>query len=88
MSAENINLEPLIERCIPLPKKLSRRTRRLRTIGEVEEYSQVSKLFVDSTDRRYQDQRTKRKERTTTQVKEETHSQESIYGKQSGFDIT
>jgi hypothetical protein len=31
-------LEPLIERCIPLPKRLYRRTRRLRTIGEVEEY--------------------------------------------------
>ena len=31
-------LEPLVKLCIPLPKKLYKRTRRLRTIDEVEEY--------------------------------------------------
>jgi hypothetical protein len=31
-------IEPLVKRCIPLPKKLYKRTRRLRTIDEVEEY--------------------------------------------------
>ncbi|MBV9177408.1 MAG: hypothetical protein JO297_10245 [Nitrososphaeraceae archaeon] len=37
--------EPLIKECIPLPKKLYKRTRRRdRTIDEVEEYFQVSRL--------------------------------------------
>ena len=30
-------IEPLVKLCIPLPKKLYKRTRRLRTIDEVEE---------------------------------------------------
>ena len=30
-------LEPLVKRCIPLPKKLYKRARKLRTIDEVEE---------------------------------------------------
>jgi hypothetical protein len=30
-------LEPLVKQCIPLPKKLYKRTTRLRTIDEVEE---------------------------------------------------
>ncbi len=30
-------MEPLIKECIPLPKKIYKRTRRLRTIDEVEE---------------------------------------------------
>lgn len=64
-------LEPLIERCIPLPKKLYRRTRRLRTIGEVEEYFPGFKAFVDSTEQEIPrpKNKKKRKERTTTQVK-------------------
>jgi hypothetical protein len=43
-------LEPLIELCVPLPKKLYKRTRRLRTIDEVEEYFPGFKAFIDSTE--------------------------------------
>ena len=62
-------LEPLIERCIPLPKKLYRRTRRLRTIGEVEEYFPGFKAFIDSTEQEIPRPKNKRKERATTLVK-------------------
>ena len=37
-------MEPLIKECIPLPKKIYKRTRRLRTIDEVEEYLLDSRL--------------------------------------------
>ncbi|HET7344382.1 MAG TPA: transposase family protein [Nitrososphaeraceae archaeon] len=43
-------LEPLIKLCIPLPKKLYKRTRRLRTIDEVEEYFPGFKAFIDSSE--------------------------------------
>ena len=44
-------LEPLVKLCIPLPKKLYKRTRRLRTIDEVEEeYFPGFKAFIDSTE--------------------------------------
>jgi hypothetical protein len=43
-------LEPLVKRCIPLPKKLYKRTRRLGTIDEVEEYFPGFKAFIDSSE--------------------------------------
>ena len=43
-------IEPLIKLCIPLPKKLYKRTRRARTIDEVEEYFPGFKAFIDSTE--------------------------------------
>src|SRR6478609_10668491 len=44
-------LEPLIKLCVQLPKKLYKRTRRARTIDEVEEeYFPGFKAFVDSTE--------------------------------------
>ena len=43
-------LEPLIKLCVPLPKKLYKRTRRLRTIDEVEEYFPGLKAFIDSAE--------------------------------------
>ena len=42
-------LEPLAKLCIPLPKKLYKRTRKLRTIDEVEEYFPSFKAFIDSS---------------------------------------
>jgi hypothetical protein len=43
-------LEPLIERCIPLPEKMYKRTRRLRIIDEVEKYFPGFKAFIDSSE--------------------------------------
>ena len=36
--------------CVPLPRKLYKRTRRLRTIDEVEEYFPGFKAFIDATE--------------------------------------
>ena len=43
-------LEPLVKQCIPLPKKLYKRTRRTRTIDEVEENFPGFKAFIDATE--------------------------------------
>src|SRR6476619_540682 len=43
-------LEPLIKLCVPLPKKLYKRSRRARTMDEVEGYFPGFKAFVDSTE--------------------------------------
>jgi hypothetical protein len=43
-------LESLVSACLPLPKKVQRLTRRLRTIEEVEEFFPGLKAFVDSTE--------------------------------------
>jgi len=43
-------LEPLMKLCVPLPKKLYKRVRKLRTIDEVEEYFPGFKAIIDSTE--------------------------------------
>lgn len=45
-------LEPLVKECIPLPEKIYKhiRTRRLRTLDEVEQYFPGFKAFIDSTE--------------------------------------
>jgi len=57
-------LEPLVKRCIPLPKKLYKRTkRRARTIDEVEGYFPGFKAFIDSTEQEIPRSKNKRKKK-------------------------
>ena len=76
-------LEPLVKLCIPLPKKLYKRTRRLRTIDEVEEYFPGFKAFIDSSEQ--ENPKTKEQEKEKELLlwqKEETYCKDTIYGKQ------
>ena len=63
-------LEPLVKECIPLPKKLYKRTRRrARTIDEVEEENFPGfKAFIDATEQEIPrpTNKNKSKKRTTT----------------------
>ena len=61
ISADISFIEPLIKLCIPLPKKLYKRTRRLRTIDEVEEYFPGFKAFIDSSEQEIPRPKNKRK---------------------------
>ena len=45
-------IEPLIKLCVPLPKKLYKRSRRARTIDEVEGYFPGFKAFIDFSEQR------------------------------------
>ena len=64
-------IEPLVKRCIPLPKKLYKRTRRrLRTIDEVEEeYFPGFKAFIDSSEQEIPRPKTKGRGKVTILVK-------------------
>ena len=62
-------LEPLIKLCIPLPKKIYKRTRRLRTIDEVEEYFPGFKAFIDATEQEIPRPKNKGEGRATTREK-------------------
>ena len=40
-------VEPLVRKCVPIPQKIYRRTKRLRTLEEVEEYFPGFIAFID-----------------------------------------
>jgi len=57
-------LEPLVKECIPLPKKLYKRTRRrARTLDEVEENFPGFKAFIDTTEQEIPRPKNKRRKR-------------------------
>jgi hypothetical protein len=61
-------LESLVKECIPLPKKLYKRTRRVMTMDEVEENFPGFKAFIDATEQEIPrpTNKNKSKKRTTT----------------------
>jgi hypothetical protein len=77
-------IEPLIKLCIPLPEKLYKRTRRLRTIDEVEEYFPGFKAFIDSSEQEIPRPKNKRKEKEELlfRQEEEAYRKDTIHGKQ------
>src|SRR5712691_4897816 len=56
-------LESLVKLSVPLPKKLYKRTRRLRTIDEVGEYFPGFKAFIDATEQEIPRPKNKRRKR-------------------------
>jgi DDE superfamily endonuclease/Helix-turn-helix of DDE superfamily endonuclease len=67
-------LEPLIKLCVPLPKKLYKRTRRARTIDEVEGYFPGFKAFVDSTEQEIPRPKNKRRRKSYYSGKKKKHT--------------
>ena len=67
-------LEPLIKLCVPLPKKLYERVRRLRTIDEVEEYFPGFKAFIDSAEQEIPRPKNKRKRKSYYSGKKKRHT--------------
>ncbi len=72
-------LESLVKRCIPLPKKLYKRTRRLRTIDEVEEYFPGFKAFIDSAEQEIPRPKNKRKKKSYYSGKKKKHTVKTQY---------
>jgi hypothetical protein len=72
-------LEPLIKLCIPLPKKLYKRTTRLRTIDEVEEYFPGFKAFIDSSEQEIPRPKNKRKRKIYYSGKRKKHTVKTQY---------
>ena len=72
-------IEPLIKQCIPLPKKLYKRTRRLRTIDEVEEYFPGFKAFIDSSEQEIPRPKNKRRRKSYYSGKKKKHTIKTQY---------
>jgi DDE superfamily endonuclease/Helix-turn-helix of DDE superfamily endonuclease len=72
-------LEPLIKRCVPLPKKLYKRARRLRTVDEVEEYFPGFKAFIDSTEQEIPRPKNKRRRKSYYSGKRKKHTIKTQY---------
>ena len=74
-------LEPLIKLCVPLPKKLYKRTRRrARTIDEVEEeYLPGFKAFVDSTEQEIPRPKNKRRRKSYYSGRRKKHTVKTQY---------
>jgi hypothetical protein len=74
-------LEPLVKRCIPLPKKLYKRTRRrLRTIDEVEEeFFPGFRAFIDATEQEIPRPKNKRKRKSYYSGKKKKHTVKTQY---------
>lgn len=72
-------LEPLIKRCVPLPKKLYKRSRRLRTIDEVEQYFPGLKAFIDATEQEIPRPENKRKRKSYYSGKKKKHTVKTQY---------
>jgi hypothetical protein len=75
-------LEPLVKRCIPLPEKLYKRTRRrrrLRTIDEVEEFFPGFRAFIDATEQEIPRPKNKRKRKSYYSGKKKKHTVKTQY---------
>lgn len=67
-------MEPLIKECIPLTKKIYKRTRRLRTIDEVEQYFPGFKAFIDSTEQEIPRPKNKRRRNSYYSGRKKKHT--------------
>jgi len=69
-------LEPLVMQCVPLPRKLYKRTtrRRLRTIEEVEQYFPAFKAFIDSTEQEIPRPKNKRRRKSHYSGRKKKHT--------------
>lgn len=67
-------LEPLVRESLPLPKKVYGRTRRARTIEEVEEYFPGFKAFIDATEQEIPRPKNKKKRKSHYSGKRRRHT--------------
>ena len=67
-------IESLVKECIPLPKKIYKRTKRLRTINEVEQYFPGFKAFIDSTEQEIPRPKNNRKRKSYYSGRKKKHT--------------
>jgi hypothetical protein len=67
-------MEPLVRRCVPIPKKVHKLTRRLRTIEEVEQFFPGFKAFIDATEQEISRPKNAKKRKTHYSGKKKRHT--------------
>jgi len=68
------HLEPLVKRCIPLPEKVHKRTKRISTIKELLEYYPEMKAFLDATEQEIPRPKNKKRRKTHYSGKKKKHT--------------
>jgi len=72
-------LEPLVKKCIPLPKKLYKIARRARTIEEVEAYFPGFRAFIDASEQEIPRPKDKRRRKSYYSGKKKKHTVKTQY---------
>ncbi|MEM3129435.1 MAG: transposase family protein [Nitrososphaerales archaeon] len=75
-------LEPLVKKCIPLPKKVYSNARRARTIEEVETYFpcfKAFKAFIDASEQEIPRPKNKRRRKSYYSGKKKRHTVKTQY---------
>ena len=68
------HLEPLVQRCIPLPKKVYKRAKKIGTIEELLKYYPEAKAFIDATEQEIQRPKNKRRRKSYYSGKKKRHT--------------
>lgn len=68
------HLEPLVKRCIPLPKKVYKRVKKIGTIAELLKYYPELKAFVDATEQEIPRPKNKRRRKSHYSGKKKKHT--------------
>ena len=68
------HLEPLVKRCIPLPKKVHRRTKKIGTIEELLDYYPEFKAILDATEQEIPRPKNRRRRKSYYSGKKKKHT--------------
>jgi hypothetical protein len=83
-------IEPLVRKCVPIPKKIHNLTRRLRTLEEVKEYFPELRAYIDATEQeipRPKNNKLKRKTHYSGKKKKHTVKTQMTVSSPSGLII-
>ena len=75
-------IEGLIKQCLPIPHKLYKITKRLKTPKEVEKYFPGFMAFIDTTEQPIPRPKNRIRREVYIQVEEKTYRKESVHDKQ------
>lgn len=68
------HLEPLVQRCIPLPKKVYKKTKKIGTLEELLKYYPELKAFIDATEQQIPRPKNRRKRKSHYSGKKKKHT--------------
>jgi hypothetical protein len=68
------HLEPLVQRCIPLPKKVYKKTKKIGTLEELIKYYPELKAFIDATEQQVPRPKNRRKRKSHYSGKKKKHT--------------
>ena len=76
-------IEPLVRKCVPIPQKIHKITKRLRTPEEVEQYFPGFIAFIDCTEQQiHKAKEQEKKEDVLFRKEEKAYRKDTAYGQQ------